>query len=331
MKKKVLISVLSSLGGVVLILIIILASFFIAEASFRKDYPFDKGEMIANGNRIHFLNTGGSDAILLESNGKFALVDCAEDTDNPRGFEDLELDGYEDRVVEYVKSVATGEDGKVHLEFVLGTHSHSDHIGGFDTLILDEDIVVEKAYLKVYDESKIKAQEVEEWDNKEVYQQMVDACNQRGVDIISELPMEKFAFGEMQITFYNTESLNKKNLGENENAVGTLIEVDGQKAFLAADINNIAGTESAIKDKIGKVDLLKPGHHGYELSSTPAFISTLSPEVAILTNDVNSASLRPKMSLTAVGCPILGTVNNNGIIVQFSNGEMQLFRDLHKD
>lgn len=53
--------------------------------------------------RIHFLNTGSSDAILLESDGKFAMVDAGEDNDNPRGFKSLDLEGYEDRVLEYIK------------------------------------------------------------------------------------------------------------------------------------------------------------------------------------------------------------------------------------
>lgn len=46
-----------------------------------------------SGDKIHFLNVGSSDAILLESNGKFAMIDAGEDTDNPRGFADLDLDG----------------------------------------------------------------------------------------------------------------------------------------------------------------------------------------------------------------------------------------------
>ena len=34
--------------------------------------------------RIHFLNTGNSDAILIESAGHFALIDAGEGSHNPR-------------------------------------------------------------------------------------------------------------------------------------------------------------------------------------------------------------------------------------------------------
>ncbi len=329
MKKKVLISVFSTLGGLILILVIVFASFFIAEAQRREIFVFADKAMEEKGNRIHFLNTGGSDAILLESNGKFALIDCAEDSDNPRGFEDLEFKGYEDLVVDYVKQVAGNDEGKVYLEFILGTHSHSDHIGGFDTLILDEDIEIGKAYLKEYDESKIMKKEVTKWDNKEVYEQMVNACKTRGVEVISDLPEDEFYLGEMKIKFFNTDYTDKTNIGENENAVGTLVEVDGQKAFLAGDINNMIGTESDIKDEVGKVDLLKAGHHGYIFSSTPFFLYTLRPELVIVTNDTSVSNWRPRMSMTAMGSTILGTVNYNGIIVDFKDGKMNVYKDIH--
>lgn len=334
MKNKALKYVLTSVGGAVLVFLIILAGFFIAEPRNRKKYElysFDSIDLSDGGERIHFLETGGSDAILLESNGRFALVDSGEDTDNPRGFDELEYTGYETRVVNYLKEVAGNADGKVHFEFVVGTHAHSDHIGGFDTVILDEDITVEKAYLKEYDASVIKKKETEDWDNQEVYDQMVDACEKRGVEIISDIPQESFVFGDMTVTFFNTEPLGIDNIGENENSLGVLVEAAGKKAFLAGDINNIEGTESAIKDEIGKVDLLKLGHHGYDFSSSVGFLQTLKPDIAIVTNSSLFVNLGARMTLTSFGCPFYATVNFNGIVAQFDDEGIKLYNDLHKD
>ena len=71
--------------------------------------PVDISSYTGDGDDvIHFMNTGGSDAILIESNGKFALVDCAEDTDNPRGLESLDLEGYEQVEI----SVRRHEEGR---------------------------------------------------------------------------------------------------------------------------------------------------------------------------------------------------------------------------
>ena len=66
---------------------------------------------IPGTDRIHFMRTGSSDAILLESDGHFAMVDAGEDTDNPRGFDGLNLPGYEQDVLAYLKARTTAENG----------------------------------------------------------------------------------------------------------------------------------------------------------------------------------------------------------------------------
>lgn len=334
MKKKIMLGVLFSFCGLLLVFAIILCGFFIAEPVNRGKYDLNSVESIDlgdGGDRIHFLDTGGSDAILLESDGHFALVDAGEDTDNPRGFDGLVFTGYETRVVEYLYDTAADSDGKVHLDFVVGTHAHSDHIGGFDTVILDENITVDKAYLKEYDASVIRDKEIDDWDNREVYDQMVEACQARGVEIISDISQESFTFGNMTLRFFNTEPLGIDDIGENENSLGILVEVDGRKVFLAGDINNLEGTESAIKDEIGKVDVLKLGHHGYDFSSSIGFLQTLRPEIAIATNKSLYVNLGARMTLTSFGCPFYGTVNEGGIVIEFENGDMTLYSELHDD
>ncbi len=48
---------------------------------------------------IHFLNTGNSDCIILESDGHFAMIDAAEDNDYPADKPNLNLRGYEKEVL----------------------------------------------------------------------------------------------------------------------------------------------------------------------------------------------------------------------------------------
>ena len=106
-----------------------------------------------NGNdRIHFLNTGNSDCILLESNGHFALIDSGEGDENPR--KTTEYEGYKDEVINYLKKVAKNKKGEVYLDFILGTHNHYDHIGCFYDIINDEQIKIGRAYFKKYNTEK---------------------------------------------------------------------------------------------------------------------------------------------------------------------------------
>lgn len=280
---------------------------------------------------IHFLSTDSSDAILLESNGHFALVDCAEDSDNPRGFDNLVYRGYENEVLEYVKKVATSNDGKVHLDFVLGTHSHSDHIGGFDTLINDDDVIIEKAYLKEYDETKINPHEVECWDNKEVYTQMVEALNNKNVPIISNVTEPQFTLGDYDISLFNTEYDNSGLLvGENDNSFGVLVEKAGKRVFLAGDIDNINGDEDRLKDQIGKIDVLKVGHHSYSKSTSTGWLKTLNPDICVVTNLYEKTDKNTLRRITRIAkSPILTTGAENGVVVSITDdGNINCYNEI---
>lgn len=331
---KILIAVV--IAVVVIVLVVLSIYIFKPNADYKKyrnDLQVHSIENIgASGDKIHFLSTGSSDAILLESDGRFALVDCAEDTDNPRGFEGLELDGYEEKVLEYLKTNAADADGKITLDFVVGTHAHSDHIGGFDTIISDENIHVNRAYLKTYDESGIYDNEVENWDNKEVYNQMVDALNEKNVPIISQMDSTPFTLGNYKITLFNTDydSTNEK-VGENDNSLGVLIEKNGTKVFLSGDIDNVTGDEAKLAPDIGKIDLLKVGHHSYSRSTSGKWLKTLDPAVCVITNNYESVDFRTVRRITRVSkSAVLITGQENGVVAVIGdNGEIGYYNGIH--
>ncbi len=314
---------------VILVLIVLLSVFLYnqkldnefeenrASVKFSDMSEFDKG-----GDYIHFLNTDSSDAILLQSDNHFALIDAGEDSDNPRGFKELEYDGFEEQVLSYIKAYAADEKGKAHLDFVLGTHAHSDHLGGFDTIISDDAISIDRAYLKKYDESKISAHEVEKWDNKEVYNQMLSALENKNIPVISDMDNTPFMLGNFKITIFNTETFeDEKDIGENDNSLGVLIEKDGTRVFLSGDIDNISGDEDRLAPQIKEVDLLKIGHHSYAKSTGSNWLKTLNPKICIVTNNPEKTDKRTLRRITRVThAPILITGQEDGIIAKIDDG-----------
>lgn len=285
--------------------------------------------MFKNVSRIHFLNTGHSDCIILESNGLFAMIDAAEDTDYPLDKPHLKLPGYEDIVVKYINEHCKGNDGKITFEFILGTHAHSDHIGGFDTVINQPNVFIKKAYLKPYVEERIIEYERKRWDNLEVYQQMVNALNKKNIPIIQSFNRVCEKLGSFNVVFYNGAYVDlQKKTGENRNSVITLVEKDGLKAVLAGDMNYSRSGEKTYAPVLGKVDILKVGHHGYTGSTSSNWLKHLMPQYAIVCNSSKRINPDVRLKLKTISkSRILCTENENGIIAEFDK-DIKIITDI---
>ena len=298
---------------------------------YARRYQFTKETFtLENGDdRIHFLNTGNSDAILLESNGKFALIDSGEGNSNPR--KKTAYKGYEQDVINYLKSVATDTNGNVNLEFILGTHAHYDHIGAFEAIINDNNIVIGKAYFKEFDEEIAKDYEIEGWKINETYDAIIRALKAKNVKVISDIET-KMVFGDFVLELYNTETPEElEGEGENASSIGIKVTKGEKNAFLASDITKSCGLEQILGDKIGDVDLLKAGHHGYIGSSSARFLKKLSPEMIIITNQLGKVYPNVKWNFTMVAkAPFYATYDHNGIIATFTDdNEIILTDDIH--
>ncbi len=291
----------------------------------QENFDYQSGD-----DRIHFLNTANSDSILIESNGKFALIDAGEGNNNPR--RKTEYKGYEQEVIDYIKKVCKTADGSVYIDFIMGTHCHYDHIGSYHALISDTEIGIGKAFFKQFNPMIAKEYEVERWDIDGTYNQIISDLNLREIEVISDLPSEPFEFGDFTIQFYNTETPDElAGKGENAASIGVKITLGSKSAFLAADITASTGLEEIIAGQVGDIDLLKIGHHGYYGSSSRDFLSVLSPEIAIVTNQLGKIYPNVKWNLTmSAKVPVYATYDNNGIIATFTDsGEIVLTNNIH--
>ena len=261
-----------------------------------------------SGNRIHYINTkggGGSDAIVLESNGHFALIDMGEDYDFPDGSNprypirvgtsrqnELVL---EDRLFRHLSHL-----GVKKFDFILGTHVHSDHIGAADEVL--KRYPVGKLYLKKYTDERITSQ-WRLWDNLFNYDNAIKTAKEKGVPLIQDIKKEdsRFKFGDMDIQLYNykneygPDGKLKRVYDDNSNSLVAVVTVTGKKIYLGGDLDNAEGAEDKIGPEIGKVDMMKWNHH-YEatISNTLPFLDSLSPSMVVHTssNDANLASTR---------------------------------------
>ena len=261
-----------------------------------------------SGNRIHFINTkakSGSDAILLESNGHYALIDMGEDYDFPDGSDPrypsrwgISMRNYqvlEDRLIRHLDQI-----GVKKLDFILGTHVHSDHIGGADEIL--NRYQVDKFYLKKYSDDRITSH-WGLWDNLFNYDNALRAAQKRGVTLIQNITDEDshFKLGDMDIQLYNykneydADGNLKRVRDDNSNSIVSVVTVAGKRIYLGGDLDNAEGAEDKLGPVIGKVDMMKWNHH-YDatISNTINFLENLSPKMIIQTTggDINVASTR---------------------------------------
>lgn len=279
---------------------------------------------------IHFLNTGHSDCIILESCGRFAMVDAGEDSDYPADMPWLKYKGYEDVVCNYLLKNCANAGGKVTLDFVVGTHAHSDHIGGFDTVINNKAITVKKAYLKPYSDDNTNLYERKRWDNDIVYEQMKAALQAKNVSVTESFEGEETTLGNFKIKFYNGSNQNHvSKSGENTSSVVMLLEAHGKRAVLAGDLNFRFGAEKKISAQIGRVDLLKVAHHGYARSSTAVWLKNLSPQIDVICNEKRSvhASVMHRLK-KYTGARIYTTVDYNGIKAVFTPDDIKIEKNI---
>ena len=297
------------------IVVVSLANKYVSQVNI-EDRNFNN---ISGDDKIHFLDTANSDCILIESNGHFVLVDSGEGNKNPR--RKTEYKGYLEEVLSYIKKVATKDDGKAHLDFIVATHMHYDHSGNFEAIISNDSIIIDKAFIKDYDGSLTSSMDSEKWGNKQTYEKIIDSLNNKNIEIINNIPDDEFEFYDFKMRFINTRTpLEFAAAGENANSIGIILSKGSKKAFLAADFTNDGGFEMNYAEEIGDIDLLKIGHHGYYGSSSKGFLKILKPEIAICTNYIGKIYPNVKWNLTMVAnAPVFSTAHRDGIIATFTD------------
>lgn len=210
-------------------------------------------EDIKSGNsKVHFIDTGNSDSILVENNGEFMLIDGG-DTDD------------DSTVHNYLQKV-----GVKTIKYLVSTHPHADHLGAFDTVVNNYNI--ENVFVG-YGSS-----------NTKVYQSFINSVNAKGYKITTPKENTVYKLGDGIIKFYNTKGEKSSDL--NNDSIITLYS-NGEDDFL---FTGDAETDVEMKyaNLIGDIDVLKASHHGSKTGCSEELLDILQPESVLLLTGENS-------------------------------------------
>lgn len=255
--------------------------------------------------RIYILPFEYMDAILIESDGHFGMVDSGESSDSPDGSDSrypVRSDttvgqGVEDQVTAFMQSMGVTSE---NFDFYIGTHPHSDHIGAAGQII--SAFKPARIYTPLYDDSMITNPDAL-WDNQYVYDLLVSAAQEAqaeyGASFIqrfdesapvdpedeSNVGNPHFTLGSAQIDIMNTNGSDALGTFVDANCIslGVKVTAGGATAFLSGDINNLCGAEDALASELGHVDFLKLGHHGFNNSNSIGYLKALSPKFVFQT------------------------------------------------
>lgn len=226
---------------------------------------------------IHFINCGRADSILIEQNGRYGLIDASRPFSGATDVVESAGKGAEkspDRsaqaVVNYLNYLKV-----THLDFILATHAHSDHIGGMPQIAYH---FVDKSTTYLYK----KYRETKE-DNEAFFNAAYNSMKIKGAQLIDLTDEQyEFDFGDLHFELINT-NIHKKETknGENQNSIASIITYKNKRIFLASDLER--DDDLIFKEHIGKVDLLKMSHHGTG-SSSFEFLNITRPNYTIITN-----------------------------------------------
>lgn len=246
---------------------------------------------------IHFIDVGQADSALVTCDGHSMLIDGGNADDS-----------------NLVYSVLQRET-EGHLDYVIGTHAHEDHIGGLSGAF-------------EADTADVTFCPVTEYDSK-AFQNFKARADERGGGITVPAVGDTFTLGEANVTVVAVNSV-----PEDTNNTSIVIRiVYGDTSFLfTGDAEQ--ETEEKILESEQDIEstVLKVGHHGSSTSTSQAFLDAVNPTYTVISCGKDNSYGHPHSEtlakLASAGVEVLRTdelgdiyCTSDGTEVTFSYGE----------
>lgn len=242
---------------------------------------------------VHFINVGQGDATLITCGNNAMLIDAG---DNSKGT----------AVQNYLQ-----KQGIAKLDYLIGTHPDSDHIGGLDVIITK------------FDCDKIIMPDCT--NDTVTYRDVIDAMSYKGYKNTLPVVGQKYQLGDAGFTIIAPA---QKYDDTNSNSVGILLS-HGDKNFLFTGDAEEAAEADMVSTGIDiRCDVYQVGHHGSNTSSSAALLDAAKPEYAVISCGEGNSYGHPRAetlnNFRSRGIKVYRT-DEQGTIIAKSDGKMVTF------
>lgn len=233
---------------------------------------------------VHYIDVGQGDSVFIElPNDETILIDAGEKE-------------YGSVVNNYIKEL-----GYDDITYLIGSHPHSDHIGGFLTIIKEFDIG------NIYMPKAVS--------NSLIYENVLLAIKDKELSVKTAKKGVKIINTEDLNVYFLSPTYNEYKSLNNYSAVLKIDYKDKSFLFMGDAEKQV---ENEIKDNC-RVDVIKVGHHGSNTSSTDFFVNLVKPQYAIISVGLDNDYGHPASSILkrweSIGAIIYRTDLHGNIII----------------
>lgn len=258
--------------------------------------------------RVIFINVGQGDGSLVQlPNGSNVLIDGGE---NRPWFNAGER--YLKPLLQYF--------GIKHIKYAIATHAHTDHFGGFLTVL--QHFKVDTLVINAYP------------DQTKSYLKLISLAKQRGVPIKTVKRGQMLNMGQNLRCYilhpFGPFNKREKHNGSEVNNSSVVLKLSfGQSGFLfTGDAQNEAEKELQSFGPLLHSSVLKVGHHGSATSTSIPFLNLVSPQFAVISvgakNKFGHPSAQTLIRLQESRIPALRTDRLGAIIFESDGKELRL-------
>lgn len=280
---------------IALIIFVITAAIYISkEYDIFSDFSASPDPIVGESCTVTFIDVGQGDSALISCGGVNVLIDAGE---NNKGDEVL---------------LKLSELGVKSLDYVIGTHAHSDHIGGLDTVL--GGIEVKNIILSDLPDSLVP--------NTKTYSDLVDAIINNNVNVIAAEVGASYKIGEGKLTLL--APANNKYNDLNDWSIVARFEFGQTRFLFTGDAEEGAEEDILYGGADLSATLLKAGHHGSSTSSSQKFLNAVDPEIVVISVGVGNSYGHPNAEalsrFAGIGAKVYRT-DISGDITAVSDGK----------